>query len=201
MDEPRWGTTKVLVVDDHRMFAESLVHRLEFESDLAVMASVHTLAEAATAIAELIPDVVLLDYSLPDGTGIELAQRIVADHPATRVVMLTGVAGESEQQAAREAGCVAVITKDRAAYEVVRTIREVAGDLDLDEPLLTEREVEVLNLLAEGLSSRAIAERLFISLNTSRNHVQHVIAKLGVHSRLEAVAVGRRTGMIRGVSR
>jgi DNA-binding NarL/FixJ family response regulator len=202
VDDYRWGTTRVLVVDDHRMFAESLVHRLEFESDLAVLASVHTIADAAIAVTTLSPDVVLLDYSLPDGNGVDLARRIVAEREEIRVVMLTGVAGEAEQQDAIDAGCTAVITKDRAAYDVVRTIRAVTADLDVDqESVLTEREIEVLNLLADGLSSRGISERLYISLNTSRNHVQHVLAKLGVHSRLEAVAIGRRMGIVRGISR
>jgi len=212
-----------MVVDDHQLLAQALSEVLDDEADLEVVARTGSVAEAIEAARELAPDVVLMDYQLPDGNGVTAAERIRRHRPQTKVVMLTAYAEDALLVAAAEAGCSGYLTKDRAVEEVVSAVRAAhAGELLVSSATLaqllpklraqrrpgaypgsspagaalTARELEVLQLIAEGLSNHAIAERLVLSLNTVRNHVQNVISKLRAHSKLEAVAIAVRTGVI-----
>lgn len=205
----------VLVVDDHRMFADSLVRLLGDEDDIAVHDAVHTAAESIEAARSERPDVVLLDFQLPDLDGASAAREILAAAPSARIVVLSGFADRASINAAREAGCAGFLSKDRAADEVVAAVRTAhAGESNLpdttstllggsptegrDGPAseLTDREREVLVLISQGLSNQAIADEMFISVNTVRNHVQSVNRKLGVSSKLEAASVAAQRGMI-----
>ena len=142
------------------------------------------------------------------------ARRLRELVPDVAMVMLSGMDDDAVLRAALVAGCTGFVTKDRATGELVDAVRAVRAGRGAIDPAasarlagvqapgrdgagITQREHEVLVLLAEGLSTREIAQQLFISLNTARNHVQRLIAKLGAHSRLEAVAVARRNGMLR----
>jgi len=207
---------KVLLVDDHRMFTELLTQQLSEHRDIEVTGVAHTAAEALATARGDPPDVAVLDYRLPDGDGATVAALLHRDHPEVRMVMLSGYQDEATLRQAIEAGCCGFVSKDSAIDELVGSLRSAhAGNAPISPSLLarllpslcqdgehvraslTRRELEVMQLLAEGASNQAIAERLFISLHTVRNHVQRIITKLGVHSKLEAVAVAARVGFVR----
>jgi DNA-binding NarL/FixJ family response regulator len=209
------AATRVLVVDDHLMFAELLGEVLHDHDDIVVTAYVTTGDEAVDAARRDAPDVVVLDYLLPGEDGVAVAARLRCVAPEIGIVMLTGLDDDTVLSAALLAGCTGFVTKDRATRELVEAVRAVRDGRGAIDPGaiarlatmrhdataghatgLTQREQEVLALLAEGSTTREIASRLFISLNTTRNHVQRLIAKLGAHSRLEAVAAARRAGLL-----
>ena len=207
------GRTRVLIVDDHRMFVESLVRLLEDEPDLVVSGLAHTIAEATDLLSSVVPDVILLDYRLPDGDAPSCIPRLRRLLPGVRVLVMTGLTDEATLAAARAAGTDGVVTKDRAASELVEGIRVIARGATLDdsaaEPMrprrtpdpsaqraLSVREREVLTQLATGKTTEDIASELGIGVVTVRNHIQRILAKLGAHSRLEAVATGIQRGVI-----
>jgi putative two-component system response regulator len=206
---------QVLVVEDQDLFAEALVRLLTTADGISVTGRAGSVEEAVRVAREAEPDVVLLDWMLPDGNGGDAARTIRAALPGTKAIVLSGWPDEDLLAAAIDAGCSAVFNKNRAFDDLLHTIREVQkGEVTL--PLsslpsvlarirtpaggagtdLTSRELEVLSLLAEGLSTEAISERLVISVHTVRNHIQRIIMKLGVHSKLEAVSMALRQGII-----
>lgn len=207
---------RVLIVEDHRMFSQALSAALDEADDIAVTSAVSTAAEGIQAAAETNPDVVLMDYRLPDGNGVEAARRIKATEPGVRIVMLTASSDDNILRQAIEAGCAGYLTKDHTLEELILAVRAayngeavispamlsrlVARGADRTSPGsdLTARESEVLRLLAQGLANPAIAATLGIRVATVRNHVQSVIEKLQAHSKLEAVAVALRRGLISG---
>ncbi len=207
---------RVLLVDDHPMFLDSLVRVVGRESDMTVIGTAGSVAEAVAAASAEHPDVVILDWELPDGTGARAATEIIEAGPDTKIVVLTGHVEPSVVRAAIDAGCGGFLTKIDAAEEVVATVRSAfAGEMSIPTSLmlsvleqgpapvrgnpspLTARETEVLQLLSYGYSNEALAEQLVLSVHTVRNHVQAAISKLGAHSKLEAVAIGARRGIIR----
>ena len=216
--DPRPGdedVIRVLVVADQELFAEAMMRLLNTAEGISVAGRSGSVADAVQAAREQRPDVVLLDWTLPDGTGGDAARAIRDALPESKAIVLSGWPDEDVLAAAIEAGCSAVLNKSRAFDDLLHTIREVQkGDVTL--PLsslpsvlarirtpspppgndLTSRELEVLSLLAEGLSTEAISERLVISVHTVRNHIQRIIMKLGAHSKLEAVALALRQGII-----
>lgn len=205
----------VVLVDDHRMFADSMARLLSSEPDLDVVATVATAEEALRAVARHRPRVVLLDHQLPGRSGVEVARDIKATTPDVMVVMITGSTEDRVLLGAIDAGCSGFLTKDHAADEVVEAVRAAAAGEVLIPPALlarllpqlnrahrglgwdlSPREIEVLGLLATGAANKAIAAQLHLSVNTIRNHVQQILTKLGVHSKLEAVATAVREGII-----
>ncbi|HEX7187272.1 MAG TPA: response regulator transcription factor [Actinomycetes bacterium] len=208
-------TTRLLIVDDHDMFADSLRLALSAETDLEVVGTAATLAQAKNMIATTAPDVVLLDHRLPDGLGVEAIADLRVIRPEANIVVLTASAEDSMLVAATEAGCAGFILKTSPLDELVAAVRTAAaGEIMVSSELLgrllnrlhhqyeqpasdlTAREREILQLIAEGLTNGTIATRLFISVNTVRNHVQSILAKLGAHSKLEALSVAIRDGLI-----
>ena len=205
----------VAVVDDHAMVAEMLATVLAAEVDLKFVGWAASSADALVLVERERPQVVLLDYRLPDSDGIAVVKKILLMAPDAHVVMLSG-SGESDLLArAVEAGCVGLLSKDRPIQAVIAAVRAAArGELVLQSdqfasllgrlrnPIsqnsqwLTARELEVLQLLAKGRSTDAIARELFISINTVRNHVSNILNKLGAHSKLEAVAIAARDKLI-----
>jgi DNA-binding NarL/FixJ family response regulator len=162
------------------------------------------------------PDVVLMDFRLPDRDGAAATASIKSRHPETQVVMVTSADDEAVLIRCLEAGCSGFIPKDRPVRELVEAVRATAaGEALVSPPMLarllprlkpghksagtdlTPRELDILSLLAQGLSNQGIAERLGISRNTVRNHVQNILAKLEAHSQLEAVSTAVRQGIIR----
>jgi DNA-binding NarL/FixJ family response regulator len=217
-DEPRPNdgaeVTKVLIVEDHRVVAEGLAALINDQSDMHVVGNVGTVAEIADAAERLDPDVVLLDFRLPDGTGPDAANAVRSIRPAARMIFLTREDTDAARFAAVQSGASAFLHKSKAAAEVVAAIREVARGKMLITPRtiatllakrreaeaqldrLTPREKEVLRLMAEGHPSRAIATELGISYTTVRTHIRSLGSKLAVHSKLEAVVKARELGLI-----
>lgn len=206
---------KVLVVDDHEMFSQSLARLLSIEDDITVVGTATTGPIALEMVAELHPHVVLVDYQLPGQNGVSVVAEIKRLHPQVMAVMVTGLSDERILRAAVEAGCSGFLTKDQTADSVADAVRSAAageavispsllgrllptlgrGNRDLGYDL-TEREREVLVLLSNGLSNKAIATELHLSVNTIRNYVQSILTKLNVHSKLEAVSTGVKAGII-----
>jgi DNA-binding NarL/FixJ family response regulator len=205
----------VLIVDDHKMFAESLAHVLERTPGITVVGMAETGSEGAEQAAQLRPRVVLVDYQMPDRDGVTVAAEIKRHDPEVMVVMLTGSADDRVLLSAIDVGCSGFITKDRTAREVADAVRSAAAGDALISPDqlarllpqlsrsvqpansdLSEREHQVLVRLAQGRTNKAIADELFLSLNTIRNYVQSVLTKLDAHSKLEAVAAAVREGII-----
>ncbi|HVL89343.1 MAG TPA: response regulator transcription factor [Actinomycetota bacterium] len=205
---------KVLIVDDHRVFAEALTLALGKESDIQVAdPPALTGEDAVHAVQEFEPDVVLMDVGLPGIDGIEATRRIREARPGTAVVILTSEAGASRLPAAAAAGACGYLDKTVALDDLGAAVRAAfAGQILLPEAspagaadapaltapfdMLTPREQEVLELLAEGLPNRDIARRLVLSVRTVDTHVHNLLIKLGVHSKLEAVVKAMRAGVI-----
>lgn len=212
---PDAGRIKILLVDDHAVVAEGLAELLSMEPDLEVVGIAGTAADGVAAARRLEPDVVLMDFRLPDEDGARATARVKAGRPETQVVMLTSEEDDATLTAAIEAGCSGYITKGTPGADLKAAIRRAhAGEALITPALLkrllpklarregppfdlTPREIEILQLLAEGLSNQAIADKLVLSMRTVRNHVQNVLTKMRVHSRLEAVAAGVRAAVIR----
>lgn len=207
---------RVVIVDDHEMLVQGLRAALGTEGDIEVVATAGTVEDACAAVRMHAPDVVLMDYELPDGDGAAATERVKTDVPTVQVVMVTSFDDEAVLVRAIEAGCSGFITKHKAVGEVAHAVRAAHSGEALISPSmlarllprlrrkergvgvdLTPREMEILRYLAEGMSNAAIAERLVLSLHTVRNHVQNVIGKLGAHSKLEAVATAVREGILR----
>ncbi len=208
---------RILVVDDHRVFASSLARVLEDEPDLEVVAAVDNADAALAAMARGV-DVVLIDFRLSatDGVdGIEATRRLVSQWPNTRIVMLTASHDEAVMTSALEAGCSGFITKSEPLDVVLSAIRGAAVGESVISPALlarllprlsarprgrnpglTQREHEVLALMAHGGSNQDIANQLQISRDTVRNHVASILTKMGVNSKLQAVTAGIQRGLI-----
>lgn len=200
----------VLVVDDHVLFSQSLV-RLLSDHGIEVVGTCTTGKEAVSLVGDLRPDVVLMDLLLPDGTGAEATKRIKETNGRAKVLLLTGLADDTTLRDAIRAGCVGHLAKTESIDVVVDAVHRAAAGESLIDPALraevesseepgatlTRREREVLALLADGMSTREVAATLDIRLNTARNHIQRLLPKLGAHSKLEAVAIASREGLIR----
>jgi two-component system response regulator DevR len=215
MAEAEDTTVDVLIVDDHRMFSESLARLLADEDGIEVLGVAGTGSDAVAMVDRLHPTVVLMDYQLPDRDGVAVTLEVKRRNPGVMVVMLTGSTEDRVLLAAIDAGCSGFLTKDRAAAEVVHAVRAAAVGEALISPALlarllpklnrtqrslgedlSDREREILGLLSRGMTNKVIAAELFLSVNTIRNHVQSVLAKLGAHSKLEAVSTAVREGII-----
>ena len=209
---------RVVIVDDHPLFRDGVRTALSGVDDLEVVGEAEDVASALEAVAALRPDVVLMDLNLPDGSGIEATRDLLARDPDVRVLVMTMSTDDDAVVAAMRAGARGYVVKGagrRDLLESVRTVasggavfgREVADRLAAyfsglaavpgreAFPQLTDREREVLELLARGLDNRGIARTLVLSDKTVRNHVSNVLAKLEVDSRSEAVLRARNAGL------
>lgn len=207
----------VLVVDDHVVFADALQARLAREPDLEQVAVAYHVREATHLLATMRPDVAILDVVLGKASGVDLVRQARRISPESRVLMLTGADTTGDVTLAVSNGARAWLPKTVNLEHLLRVIRGVArgeawlapdllGHVLSDitrrapagaDPLaaLTERELEVLQCMVDGLIRAQIAERLRVSENTVRTHTQHLIGKLGVHSALESVALALRHGL------
>lgn len=208
------GTIRVMIVEDHRIVAEGLMALISGLPDMTVVGSAGSVAESAPLAESQAPDVALLDFRLPDGTGAEAGARIRELRPETKLIFLSRDGSDAARIAAVEVGASAFLHKSRAAAEVVDAIRVVAKGGNLITPRtvatlvtkrrtlaaqlqsLTAREKDVLRLLATGAGSREISQSLGISYTTLRTHLRSLVRKLGVHSRIEAIAKSRELGLL-----
>jgi DNA-binding NarL/FixJ family response regulator len=213
------GPVRVLLVDGHRLILQALSRLLDNEPDIRVVGLASSVAEAVAHTGEPM-DVALVDYRLRDGTGADAARAIKARWPAARIVILAAVEDDEAVYDSVRAGADGYLTTDRAVEEVVSTVRAARdGATMLPRPMvmmiarrlaetrdreadrvpyetMTPRELEVLRALTEGLSTPEICATLSITPNTLRTHVQNIMGKLHVHSKLEAVAVALRHGIV-----
>ena len=209
-------TIRIVLVEDHQVFAETLQRALQSEPDLEVVALSGNLPQALEAVRREAPDVVVTDHRLAGGAdGVAVATAVLAEAPSTAVVMLTASEDDRVLVAAIEAGCTGFVTKTQPLGDVIAAIRSAAAGEALVNPTmlarvlprlanrrhaeadqLTRRELEVLGVMSTGASNQAIADARFISRDTVRNHVASVLQKLGAHSKLEAVAIALKRGII-----
>jgi len=196
-------------VDDHPLLHEGLATVIRSQPDLSLVAEASNGREALQRFREHHPDVTLMDLRLPDMSGIDAMIAIRSEFPNARIVILTTFAGDVEIQRALEAGARAYVLKSMPPKELVEVIRQVhAGKKRIpaeiaahlaehysDEPL-TGREVEVLREIAGGNRNRDIGDKLFITEETVKVHIKHIMEKLGASDRTQAVAIGVRRGII-----
>ena len=207
---------RVLVVDDHAVFADGLATILRVEPDIEVIGKGASVQEAVQSARVLEPDVVLLDVHMPDGSGVDAAAQIKKNRPQTQVVILTSDEDEAVLRAAVQAGVTGYLSKHEPAAQVVQAVRSAAHGEALIAPYmlarllhgmkrverpqpaspLTPRELAVLTELSLGHDNATVAATLRMSPNTVRTHVQNILSKLDVHSKLEAVSKGVREGWI-----
>ena len=204
----------MVIVDDHQLVSDGLGMLLDGEPDMEVCGYGRSVAESIRLAQQTDPDLVVMDFHLPDGTGLDAAIAIRRLRPDVRFVFLTRDDSVTARVAAVEAGAGAFIHKSRAASDLIEAVRQVGngaslippsmiasllsrnGEIGVKRDSLTAREREVLRLMAEGESSREIADRLGISYATVRSHIRSFDTKLGVHSKIEAVAAAREMNII-----
>lgn len=201
---------RILTVDDHPLIHEGIAALINSQPDMVVAAEATTGKRALAKFREAQPDLVLMDLGLPDMSGIEAMVSILKENAHARVIILSMSTGDVEIQQALKAGAFAYLSKNMPPQELVEVIRkvhkgkkhipaEIATRLaeHLGEESLTDREVEVLQLVRDGSRNREIAESLFISEDTVKVHVSRIMNKLGAKDRTQAVAIAVRRGIIR----
>jgi DNA-binding NarL/FixJ family response regulator len=213
---------RVIVVDDHALFRRGLQMVLGSESDIEVVGEASDGAEAVKVAAEMTPDIVLMDVRMPKRGGIDATAAIKAAVPTTKIIMLTISDEEADLYDAIKAGAMGYLLKEISIEEVASAVRAVYNGQSLispsmasklltefatmvrkddarqqvPTPRLTDREMEVLKLVAKGMNNRDIAKRLFISENTVKNHIRNILEKLQLHSRMEAVVYAVREKLL-----
>ena len=210
--------TTVLLVDDHPLFLDGVRAALSAESDLQVVGEAHDIAGALKQAATHHPDVVLMDLNLPDGSGVDATRELLHRHPAARVLVITMSDTDDAVIAAMRAGARGYVVKGTGRQELLHAIRTVAGGGAVFSPAvadrlgswfsglaaypgrelfpeLTDREREVLELLARGYDNPRISRTLVLSDKTVRNHVSTILAKLDADDRADAVMRARRAGL------
>jgi len=213
---------RVLVVDDHALFRRGLQMVLEQEPDIEVVGEASDGSEAVEKSADTLPDIVLMDVRMPKRGGIDACTAIHETVPSAKIIMLTISDEEADLYDAIKAGAMGYLLKEISIEEVASAIRAVHGGQSLispsmasklltefasmikktddrqqvPTPRLTDREMEVLKLVAKGLNNRDIAKQLFISENTVKNHIRNILEKLQLHSRMEAVVYAVREKLL-----
>ena len=200
---------RVFSVDDHPLLREGIAALVNNQPDMVLIAEASNGGEAIQLFKQQLPDVTLMDLRLPDMSGIDTLIAIRTEFPDARIIMLTTFEGDVEIQRALQAGARGYLLKNMPPSELVDVIRQVhagkkrippaiASQLaeHLSDETLTEREIEVLREVAGGNRNRNIAERLFISEETVKVHIKHIMEKLGASDRTQAVAIGVRRGII-----
>ncbi len=200
---------RVFTVDDHPLLHEGLATVIRNEPDMTLAAQASSGREAVQLYRDFTPDVTLMDLRLPDMSGIDAMIAIRSEFPEARVIILTTFAGDVEIQRALQAGARAYTLKSMPPREIMEVIRqvhsgkrkipvEIAAHLaeHYSDEALTQREVEVLQQVAGGNRNRDIADKLFITEETVKVHIKHIMEKLGASDRTQAVAIGIRRGII-----
>jgi len=213
---------RVLIADDQVLFRRGLNVVLGTEDDIVVVAEAENGEEAVARAEEVVPDVVLMDVRMPRVSGIDATRRIRQLLPSTRILMLTVSDEEEDLYEAIKAGANGYLLKEISVEEVAEAIRSAVQGQSLISPsmaskllveftalsrqaaererfgvpVLTTRELEVLKLVARGMSNRDVADQLFISENTVKNHVRNILEKLHLHSRMEAVMYAVRQNLL-----
>jgi len=207
MDEPE--KIRIMCVDDHPLFHKGINALVETQPDMTIIAAASNVRDALQVIRENKPDITLMDLRLPDGNGIDAMTSILEEFPGARIIILTMFEGDVEIQRALKSGACGYILKNMPPEDLLQVIRNVhagkkrihpviAANLaeHLGEESLTPREIEVLQLICEGNSNRDVGKLLFISEETVKGHVSHILGKLGANDRTQAVSIAVRRGII-----
>ena len=218
--EGRGGPIRVVVVDDQDLFRQGLTVLLTVEDDIEVVGEAGDGIAATKLAASTAPDVILMDIRMPKSSGTDACVAIKEVTPTARIIMLTASDEEADLYEAVKNGAVGYLLKDSSIDEVAHAVRVVADGQSLISPAmavkllgefkqmsnsdrqqvatprLTDRELQVLKLVARGLTNREVAKRLFISENTVKNHVRNMLEKLQLHSRMEAVMYAMREKLL-----
>ena len=206
-------TIRILLVDDHQVVREGLRRMLELEADLKVVGEAADATEVLTQAGSLSPEVILMDIKMPGVDGIELTRQLKEKEPSCNVIMLTLYDQYLTQ--AIEAGAVGYLLKDIKREELIRAIRavhqgrsplnlslsqeqlaELVTPADQQQARLSERELAILHLIADGITTKGIATQLFLSEASVKRSVRLILDKLGVHNRSEAVSVAYKRRLI-----
>ena len=200
---------RVFSVDDHPLLHEGVAIIIKSQPDMVLVAEAADGLQAVQKFRDHTPDVTLMDLRLPDMSGIEAMIAIRSEFPNARIIILTTFDGDVEIQRALEAGARAYILKNMPPREIVEVIRQVHAGKKLipaeiatqlaehfTDETLTGREIEILEQIAAGNRNRDIAEKLFISEETVKVHIKHIMVKLGAADRTQAIAIGLRRGVI-----
>ncbi len=208
----------VMIVDDHEMVRRGASSYLEAQPDISLVAQAGSGEEAVRLAQEFIPDVVLMDLVMPDMDGVEATRRVKSVSPRTQVVILTSFHQDEYVFPALQAGAISYLLKDvratelleairraargeatlhpRIAARVIKTFRGLAPDEETPFTALTERELEVLKLIAKGYANDKIAEQLVISVGTVKGHVSNILSKLHLVDRTQAAAYAWQEGIV-----
>lgn len=210
------GEIKVLVVDDHEFVRKGIIAYLTNEADIQIIGEGKSGREAVELAKRYMPDVILMDLLMEDGTGIEATKQVVEERPETKIIILTSYYDESQVIPALEAGAFSYLLKTTPAAEVLQAVRKAYRGENVVESLvtkvmmnrflkktpqlhddLTERELEVLICLAEGMTNQNIAEELFIGVKTVKTYVSNILSKLQVNDRTQAAIYAHRNGLVK----
>jgi len=208
---------RIVVVDDHVLFREGLVAIIRSEPDIEVVGQAGSVKEAVALIGSLKPEVVLMDFGLPDGTGVDATRAVLKEYPECKIVFLTMSEEDDDLFSAVRSGAKGYLLKNMHPSKLVATIKSVyEGESALSrsmtlrlmeelartkapqhtgDPTLTRRELDVLRELASGFSNAEIAEHLFIAENTVKYHVHSILDKLGFSDRREAAEYAKKHGL------
>jgi DNA-binding NarL/FixJ family response regulator len=206
---------RLLLVDDHELIREGLAGVMQLEEDMEVVGQAGTVAGALTAYADLQPDVVIADLQLQDGTGLDIVRSIRKASDKVGLVVLTMHSGDDQIFAAMEAGASGFVGKDAPSGEVVRAARHAAVSprsfvcaglaqammrrATSESTRLSDREHEVLLLLADGLGAAQIGQQLYLSESTAKSHIAKIYQKLGAANRAQALVTAMRIGLLSSV--
>lgn len=218
MNSPLRTPIRIIVVDDHNLFREGLVAIIRSEVDIEIVGQAGTVRDAVEMVRSMDPDMVLMDFTLPDGTGVDATREILQERPHCKIVFLTMSEEDENLFAAIRGGAKGYLLKNMQPKKLVAAIKSVhQGESALSrsmtmrvmeelartkspghtgDPTLTRRELEVLRELASGFSNSEIASRLVVSENTVKYHVHSILGKLGLSDRREAADYARKHGII-----
>ncbi len=210
---------QLVIVDDHPLFRDGVIQTLKAEPDIEIVGQATTAQEAVRLTSELLPDLILLDITIPGG-GLNAAQMIAATSPVTKIVMLTASEAEEDVLAALKAGARGYILKGVSGHDLIKIVRDVyAGEAYITPTLaasllsemkggwpgqrpsanlldeLTERERQILEKVAAGLSNKEIAQQLFLSEKTIKHYMTNILQKLHVRNRVEAALLAQSGGL------
>lgn len=211
---------RVLIVDDHILFREGLAGLLRSQPDMEVIGECGTVQEAIETALQLKPHVILMDFSLPDGTGLDATRALLPALPETQIIFLTVHDNDERLIAAMRTGAKGYLLKNLSVNKLLASLRALErGEAAISRTMmarileefaqstpsaspspsplvgLTSREIEVLQELADGITNQEIATRLFISENTVKNHIHNILEKLNLHNRREAIDFARKYGL------
>lgn len=212
---------RVMIVDDHVMLREGLISLFEPQPDFEVVGEAGSVEEAIQVVRSTHPDLILMDYGIPGGSGIDATRAILAEHPETSIVFLTVHEGDDELFGAIRSGAKGYLLKNIPVSKMLAALRGMLrGEAPLSRAMtgrllaaittaatsssqhgmrtttLTEREIQVLQQMATGATNQEIADRLFVSVNTVKNHVHNILEKLDLHDRRTAVRYAREHDLI-----